>query len=80
VTWQQDKPGWTNQDELAAATAELLAHLRDITIAKMTGAKLLPPMERLFEHPDRPDASEPERRITKDPAEVAQFFAQHFKS
>jgi hypothetical protein len=61
-TWREDAPGWTNQDELVAVTAEIVGHLRDVTIAHLTGAKKIPPFERLLEHPDRPKPQAKKRK------------------
>ena len=74
ATWRQDKPGWTNQDELAARAVEGVNHWGFIT-ARLLGAKKPPLVERSLTHPDRP-TDEAEKPEAASPAEVAKFFGQ----
>lgn len=75
ATWRRD--GFSRLEELLTVQTELtVTWLRGIygtTAAGTTGARKAPPF---FKFP-RPNEAEAERQITKDPREVARFFARH---
>lgn len=74
--WRQDKPRWTQEHELAAATVEALNHWLPILAAQWAakGTKF-PAPQRIFTHPDRP--AERQSRVTEDPDQIRSWFARH---
>lgn len=65
---------------MSASLIEVVGHLRDVTVARYTGAKRIEMQpKRLIEHPDRPDVAKAEGTITSDPSELRSFFARHSK-
>lgn len=78
AVWREDKPGWTQADELAALQIEM-ADMWGRILAMCLGAKSgkLPKPPQLT-HPDRVRLKE-KPRVTTDQAEIAAFFSRHLK-
>jgi hypothetical protein len=80
AVWREDKPGWTQQDELIACLIETTAtwgqHMVHALIAVHGGRPpRVKPMR--IEHPDRDKAEEEE--VTTDPVAIASFFGLKMK-
>lgn len=84
ATWRQDRPGWTQSDELAAGHIELLDIWGRLLALALLNPKKFPrqlhkPLR--IQHPDRPGSTPPPqaRLITTDPREISAFFTDRFK-
>jgi hypothetical protein len=77
AVWQEERLGWSQQDELLATCIEVLdswgRQLLQALVA-VHGGKLQGTSEPLrIRHPDRPEPEEPAAKPITDPAQIAAF-------
>lgn len=70
---------WTQQDELLARVIEAVDWWGWVSAYQRGGSKAFPKPPGPVTHPDRPGIEPPEPPATKNPVEIARFFATHLK-